>query len=103
MYDAKKKGLSPIPLVSLIFQAKTEGSTYFSFESSKILKNDGLGTPLPHTEFSTEVIIKHNPAFIEPLTEPVASEEAPKAFPTFWLIILIISGLLGYKLLKLRT
>ncbi len=65
VYDANKKdepaGLSPIPLVRLFFSARDTGNAKFFFESSKILQNDGLGTPLPHEQTPFEIAVKADP------------------------------------------
>jgi hypothetical protein len=61
LYDPNKKGLSPVPLVNLFFVGKKTGDAKFSFDASKILKNDGEGTALAHEELSGSVMINNNP------------------------------------------
>ncbi|HWA32264.1 MAG TPA: cohesin domain-containing protein [Candidatus Paceibacterota bacterium] len=57
VYDADKSGLSQLPLVSLLFKPTREGQAELSFKNSQILKNDGEGTELPHSEKGAEVAI----------------------------------------------
>lgn len=60
LYNPKKQGLSPIPLVILKFTAKKTGTAQFSFTKTEILKHDGKGTPLIHDENWGEIVIKEN-------------------------------------------
>jgi hypothetical protein len=118
LYDANKKGLGPVPLVHLFFVAKKPGAVSLSFVDSKILEQDGKGTALPHDNISTNIMIKNNPngttvgqdqtnGEVTPpensnnTSYPPANPQPDTSDPLFWVIIaLIISGILGYKLLK---
>ena len=112
LYDAKKNGLSPIPIVHLLFFTKNEGEAKFSFIFSKILKHDGLGTPLFLEELGSRLIIKNNPNNdIEKQKEENTADnnvtnlpDSPNlSNPAFLIILLIvISGIVGYKLLKYK-
>jgi len=116
LYDANKKGesrsneLSPIPLVHLFFTAKNTGKANFSFVDSKILQNDGQGTPLGHNTLQAEVMIKENPngktigaerQENAPKENPPASASSPVLI-FLAVIIVIICGVLGRKLLKYK-
>jgi hypothetical protein len=57
LYDARRQGLSAIPLVRLIFTAKSEGVGNLTFTNSKILENDGKGSELAHEEKSGAVTV----------------------------------------------
>ena len=108
VYDAKKKGLAPLPLVHLLFVAKKTGNATFSFLDSKILKNDGKGTPLPHENLSAQVEIINNPAGAtekNPAKEiAVANGVSHPSSSPLWIILLFtISCIVGYKLLKYRA
>ena len=114
LYDANKKGLGPIPLVHLFFLAKKVGTVNLSFDDSKILEQDGKGTALLHDETSTNILVKSNPSGgvqqIQTDNEIPAPEnnnvnplnpQPDSSNPLFWVFIaLLISGILGYKLLK---
>ncbi|MEO5635001.1 MAG: cohesin domain-containing protein [Candidatus Paceibacterota bacterium] len=58
VYDANQKGLSAIPLTTLLFKAKISGAGEISFSKSEILKNDGHGTSLTHSEIGSVINIK---------------------------------------------
>lgn len=109
--ESKTSELSPLPLVHLFFRTKKDGNAKFSFENSKILKNDGLGTSLTHEQIPTEIIIVYNPDF-KIIDSPVKAEKKKKdlqnnaLYPStvIFLIFLILMSLsiLVYKLLKYR-
>jgi len=114
LYDANKKGLGPVPLVHLLFVAKKPGTVTLSFVDSKILEQDGKGTALSHDNISTDIMIKNNPNYTPPQEEtntevntpnntnaPGVNPQPDTSDPLFWVVIaLLISGILGYKLLK---
>ena len=116
LYDANKKGLGPVPLVHLFFIAKKLGTSSLSFADSQILEQDGKGTALPHDDISTDIIIKDNPngtvqqnqtsneipvAQDNNINNPGMNPQPDSSSPLFWVVIaLLISGILGYKLLK---
>ncbi len=111
LYDGKKNGLSPIPVVRLFFSAKDEGEAKFSFIFSKILKHDGLGTPLLHKKLGSLVAIKNNPNNdIEKQKENSANDNItnssnPPNSPNYiflTIFFIAISGIIGYKLLKYK-
>lgn len=61
VYDAQNKNkLTPIPIVSLLFEAKRPGVADFSFIENKVLKNDGLGSILETTSETNTLKIKEN-------------------------------------------
>ena len=114
VYDAKKTGLSPIPLVHLLFTAKNSGTLNLSIVDSKILEHDGLGTPLLHDNVGSSVIITNNPnpnitqndqnnVSINKINNNV--QVMPDiSDPLFWIVILlVISGYLIYKLVKYKV
>ncbi len=117
LYDASKTGLSPFPLVHLIFTAKNTGTANFSFANSQILEDDGAGTALVHDNIPASVTIQTNPNgtsvqnpsnnSAENVTNnnaknPGAMPDRPD--PLFWVVIfLLISSLLIYKLLKYKV
>ncbi|HEV7702247.1 MAG TPA: cohesin domain-containing protein [Candidatus Paceibacterota bacterium] len=79
LYDPKnlqQGGLSAIPLVRLLFTAKASGAAPFSFIKTQILRNDGLGTELPHGEQGGE--IKINNAITG--NEAMSDKEKPEPF-----------------------
>lgn len=114
LYDPSKKGLSPIPLVHLLFTAKKEGEAKFSFIVSNILQNDGIGTTLSHEMLPKEIIIKNNPNNKIVNTEEInikdditinksATDYTSDNYNLWVLIIVIIFGIIiGYKLLKYK-
>ena len=57
VYDPEVSGLAPLPLIELKFTAARPGEAYFGVSESTLLKNDGKGTPLPHTRGEAEVLI----------------------------------------------
>ena len=110
LYDANKQGLGPIPIVHLLFTAKNSGTASFSFVDSKILEADGLGTPLSHNNIGASIDIKLNPNGTTKVVSATTSN-TPKNTPNssipsrivFWVIILLlVAGFLGYKLLKYK-
>lgn len=113
LYDAKKEDkinkLEPIPLVHLFFTAIQTGNANFSFESSKILQHDGIGTPLLHSEVSTTVLI-NNSSGVEEVGKTPQEEILTKntKFVTssdgsiVWFIFAFICIFLLYKLLKYK-
>jgi hypothetical protein len=60
LYDPNQKGLGPIPIVQLLFLGKGTGHANLSFVKTEILKNDGQGTELPHSQNNAEVVITNN-------------------------------------------
>ena len=105
LYDANKKGLSAIPLVHILFSAEKAGDGKFSFSDSKILENDGKGTPLSHDQNTINVIIKNNlnNNIGKEGTENVTNNDLANSFNPFkpiFLVILfvVIFGILCYKL-----
>ncbi|MEK7071545.1 MAG: cohesin domain-containing protein [Patescibacteria group bacterium] len=60
LYDPEKQGLEAIPLTRLLFTAEKDGRAIFSFSQTKILKHDGRGTQLAHTEQGGTVVIKNS-------------------------------------------
>ncbi len=58
LYDPRNKGLSPIPLVKLLFSATKDGNAKLSFIETKILKNDGKGTELLHDSKNVNLEIR---------------------------------------------
>lgn len=60
LYDPNKKGVSPIPLVRLLFTAKEKGRAELAFVQTEIFKNDGQGTKLIHEQKNTVLTIKDN-------------------------------------------
>lgn len=113
LYEVNKIGLSPIPLVHLLFDVKKEGTANFSFSDSKILQDDGVGTPLLHEDSTASVIIKGNPNGENTIpnttqniknisTNRTNSLYSPDAI--FWVVIIILmGGFLGYKLIKYKV
>lgn len=62
LYDPRKSDggkLGATPLVSLLFTARREGSVNFSFLNTEVLKHDGYGTKLFHTQSNKELAIKN--------------------------------------------
>lgn len=57
LYDANKIGLGTLPVARLLFVAKQIGSSEVSFLKTKILKNDGKGTPILHNQSNAQVTI----------------------------------------------
>ncbi|HEV7424015.1 MAG TPA: hypothetical protein VGO21_02375 [Candidatus Paceibacterota bacterium] len=113
LYDAKKKELSPIPLVHLFFTPKKLGTSKFSFISSKILEHDGLGTPLPHEEKGAEVLINNSPNTTGENTKagteandvpnPPDPQNSSSSFSVIIFLVVLVSGVLVYKLLKYKA
>ena len=58
LYDPNKNGISPMPLVRLLFIANEKGNAKLSFIKTEILKNDGKGTELSHQQKNGEIIIQ---------------------------------------------
>ncbi|MDE2399719.1 MAG: hypothetical protein KGL67_01770 [Patescibacteria group bacterium] len=82
LYDPSKKGLGPIPLVRLLFSAKTSGNAVFSFSKTEILEHNGSGTALPHSEIDGNTVIENN---IDPKAnsnprENILDKEKPEPF-----------------------
>lgn len=95
LFDANKKELAPLPLVKLIFKAKKTGKAEFVFQKSSLLKNDGLGTPLVHTEKGGVILIteKVGNTKVEEVTDGAEIFYTDKTPPLPFEIILIDSSL----------
>ncbi len=59
LYDPKKTEPSDISIVRLLFKGEKPGSATLSFEQSRLLKNDGKGSYLPHTTVDMHVIMEN--------------------------------------------
>jgi len=117
LYDASKKGLSPFPLVHLLFTPKNIGTTNLSFADSKLLENDGSGTPVVHDSPSVSITIQKNPnGAVTQTPPPTTTVPNPnnsnpgspvmpdRPDPLFWVVIFIlVSSILIYKLLKYKV
>jgi hypothetical protein len=68
VYDPDKKALQPLPIIQLLFYAKSEGQGDFDISDSLILKNDGRGTPLLHTKDNATVSVSKSPSPIDDTT-----------------------------------
>ena len=60
LYDPNKQGISPVPLVHLLFTADKGGDAKISFLNTEILKHDGKGTALVHEQKNNHVLISNN-------------------------------------------
>src|SRR3989344_898119 len=79
VYDPRKQGLGDIPIVRLLFTSKRAGSAQFSIIQSLILKNDGKGSSLEHSEAGAEVAITESANEKGPETPPDQSPPLPFA------------------------
>lgn len=86
IYDPDKPDIQPIPLVSLLFTPKINGTGDFTINHSEILKNDGYGTPLSHEEKSSSTLVSiDNDSQVtdtedKELPEPFIIEYIPSGF-----------------------
>jgi len=82
VYDPDKEGLQDITLVQLLFSANNNGQGDFKITHSDILQNDGLGTPLSHTNNNASIIISKNinSTNEEELEEAAKDKEPPQPF-----------------------
>lgn len=105
LYDPKKDDkLEAIPLVRLFFTPIKKGDVSFSFENSKVLKHDGLGTALPVTEISRNVYIKYVEGVEkvgDKLQDDIVTKNSlllPSKDSIFWKILTLAFMLVVYKL-----
>ena len=80
VYNPKKNGLSPIPLVRLLFKANKVGEANFSFTKTQILKNDGKGSELSHYESGANVKINEAVSQSEGNEEEALDKNKPLPF-----------------------
>lgn len=77
VYDPKKEDLGDIPIVRLLFIGKVTGRADLSISESLLLKNDGLGSELAHTQKGATLTIRENPS---PEEEKIADQNPPLPF-----------------------
>ena len=118
VYDPNRKDdngkLAPLPLVHLFFTAKKEGRAEFSFIDSKVLEHDGLGTPLPHDEYSAHIVVekridnnyikKQEETYKKENTDVIDSPESKRLFKISFLVLIfvVISGIIVNNWLKYK-
>src|SRR3989344_3206792 len=77
VYDPRQEGLGAIPLIRLLFTGKAAGSANFFITESLLLKNDGKGSLLTHTQKGATLTIRENP---NPTEEKIADRNPPFPF-----------------------
>ena len=60
VYDPNSNDLTPIPVISLSFRAKSVGQSSFIFVKNEVLKNDGVGSRLEVTKKDLNILITEN-------------------------------------------
>lgn len=97
-FEAGKNSFDEISLVSLKFKTKKEGNAIFSFGSSVVLQNDGLGSPFVHTNKDFYLNInKKNISLDEEKINISIDAETPKDTtpPENFEVIFVKNSLLG--------
>lgn len=79
VYDPNSNDLTPIPLISLSFRAKSIGQASFIFVKNEVLKNDGAGSRLEVTKKDLNILITENIDNPKP-TENIVDEKPPLPF-----------------------
>ncbi len=92
LYNPDKKQISSIPLVTLLFTPKKSGVAQFYFTQTQILKNDGRGTELAHSEQSADVTIEEKIATTTSKTPKEGSDSTP---PEAFTVTFLESSLLS--------
>ena len=65
VYDPDKHGLQPLPIIELLFSAKSDGKGDFIVTGSSILQNDGFGSTLSHKINNATIMVVRNPISID--------------------------------------
>ncbi len=67
-------------ILSLVFQAKGNGTGTIRLENAHTLRNDGQGTETPLTLAFSSVVISDNPQFPPPAVSPIVDTIPPESF-----------------------
>lgn len=81
VYNPDKEGLQDITLIQLLFSANNNGQGEFKITHSDILQNDGLGTPLAHTNNNASIQISKSTTSLNDIgSEFSKDKESPEPF-----------------------
>lgn len=80
IYDPDKIGLQPVPLTTLLFSPRANGSGDLSILNSKILQNDGIGSELLHTISNQKILVSISNESLEENKQSILDKELPEPF-----------------------